>query len=149
MAAVALPPTKHGLTPEGEADAEGEIDDQFEFHGQDGISPPHRSEVDISQEIEAGKAGLMGAGGAGRNTGHEYDSRPVEEMLNGQLEGAADEEVEANDGLVSEGSVAEDGSAIAADEEAASVEEAELEHAARNNCMYASTMHRVKWLNAD
>ena len=72
------------------------------------------------------------------------DTAVMEATANSQLEGAADEVVDAGDESGSEDGVAaesmssssdKEGSAIAGDWEAASAEEASLEHAIRDNCV--------------
>ena len=72
------------------------------------------------------------------------DNAVMEATANSQLEGAADEVVEAGDGSESEDVVAaesmssgsdKEASAIVGSWEAASAEEASLEHAIRDNCV--------------
>ena len=148
MAAVATNLTSHLLTMDSEADAEGEIDDQLDFSGQNEMSLSRKASIEISRRHEEEGLATEGADnppGNGQGGSEINNSAYFEAMPNGQLEGAADEDPAVDNTSESEGSEDEDGSSSGSDEggsaaaaawEAASAEEASLEHATRNNCMY-------------
>ena len=149
MAAVATTLTSHALKMGSEADAEGDIDDQLQFTGQSELPPSRKPSIEILRgQNDAGSAAAFAedSTGIGHPQSHSNGSAHAEAMPNGQLEGAADEDIAADSGSESDrleeeeesnSSSDEEGSAAAAAWEANSAEEASLEHATRNNCMYA------------
>ena len=159
MATVAPVFTNHALRIVSNGDADGDINNQHQFQHQDHVSASVNFQPASAHGEEAAGSPTVRVEESLRKD-HEQiyaeDSYATETMANGQLEGAADTIADAESQYVSGKSEAEgsdssssneEGTEVVGEWEAASAEEASLEHAIRNNCVYVM-LSTLVWRSA-